>query len=35
MKRAITFFTAILMAFVSVCPSFAYTQNDLYNTEME
>lgn len=28
MKRAITFFAAVLMAFVSVCPSFAYTLND-------
>lgn len=28
MKRVITFFAAILMAFISVCPSFAYTLND-------
>ncbi len=28
MKRAITFFAAVLMSFVSVCPSFAYTLND-------
>lgn len=28
MKKAITFFAAVLMAFVSVCPSFAYTLND-------
>lgn len=28
MKRAITFFAAVLMAFVSVCSSFAYTLND-------
>lgn len=28
MKKAITFFAAVLMSFVSVCPSFASAQND-------
>lgn len=28
MKRAITFFAAVLMSFVSVCPSFASALND-------